>query len=303
MAAEAPGHAPHTPETRDDDAPSTTGASGDNALPATDASGDNALPATGASDGGGQLGNPANNREGQTNPTGGDARNEPHLEARSASPNEAENVDGGFGVGGRGAGGFSGHGWPLRAYRDVFTASPGAATTDTEAPDSSSQTEALKQLATHLEQLKPAPIDTVYLRYAETTKLEDAPLLGFEHPPHPWLIDRRTCGQPGWFGLAISAPGPIATWSRDELATWAIDLIARARPHWPAPLETVVIREKRATFSATPAAEHHRPPPGRTAPGLWLAGDHTATGLPATLEGAVRSGVQCAQHLLTNETS
>ncbi|MGM0477430.1 MAG: FAD-dependent oxidoreductase [Pseudomonadota bacterium] len=156
----------------------------------------------------------------------------------------------------------------------------------------------MANLAAHLEQLKPAPIDTVYLRYPESTRLEGAPLLGFEDPPHPWLIDRRTCGQPGWFGLAVSAPGPLAGWSREQLAEWATTLIARARPDWPAPLATVVIREKRATFSATPEAEHHRPPPGRAAPGLWLAGDHTATGLPATLEGAVRSGVQCARQLI-----
>lgn len=51
-----------------------------------------------------------------------------------------------------------------------------------------------------------------------------------------------------------------------------------------------LIKEKRATFRQTPAAERLRPPAGTVLRNLFLAGDWTATGLPATIEGAIRSG-------------
>jgi uncharacterized protein with NAD-binding domain and iron-sulfur cluster len=55
------------------------------------------------------------------------------------------------------------------------------------------------------------------------------------------------------------------------------------------------LREKRATFSARTGIDALRPGNRTVVPGLWLAGDYTATGLPATLEGAVRSGEACAE--------
>jgi squalene-associated FAD-dependent desaturase len=56
-----------------------------------------------------------------------------------------------------------------------------------------------------------------------------------------------------------------------------------------------IVRERRATFAATPAQDAMRPKPETTWSNLVLAGDWTATGLPATIEGAVRSGVRAAQ--------
>jgi squalene-associated FAD-dependent desaturase len=61
------------------------------------------------------------------------------------------------------------------------------------------------------------------------------------------------------------------------------------------PVHAVVIREKRATFSVTPANEGRRPGPITAAKNLWLAGDWTNTGLPATIEGAIQSGQTCAR--------
>jgi uncharacterized protein with NAD-binding domain and iron-sulfur cluster len=60
-----------------------------------------------------------------------------------------------------------------------------------------------------------------------------------------------------------------------------------------------VVKEKRATISAT-AAQEARRSPTRTehAANLVLAGDWTATGLPATIEGAIRSGRSAAKALL-----
>lgn len=60
--------------------------------------------------------------------------------------------------------------------------------------------------------------------------------------------------------------------------------IAQALPPWQ------IIREKRATFAATPAEDAKRPGAGTRLANCVLAGDWTATGLPATIEGSIRSG-------------
>ncbi len=61
-----------------------------------------------------------------------------------------------------------------------------------------------------------------------------------------------------------------------------------AMPPWQ------IVRERRATFAALPAQERRRPGAATTYANLWLAGDWTATGLPATIEGAIRSGERAA---------
>ncbi|MGI4952206.1 MAG: hydroxysqualene dehydroxylase HpnE [Janthinobacterium lividum] len=70
----------------------------------------------------------------------------------------------------------------------------------------------------------------------------------------------------------------------------ALQLPATMPPHR-------VVKEKRATFAATPAQEALRPPTRTSFTNLALAGDWTATGLPATIEGAIRSGRAAAATL------
>ena len=64
--------------------------------------------------------------------------------------------------------------------------------------------------------------------------------------------------------------------------------LPRALPPWQ------IVRERRATFAATPIENAKRPGPRTAWTNLFLAGDWTATGLPATLEGAIRSGNRAA---------
>ena len=54
-------------------------------------------------------------------------------------------------------------------------------------------------------------------------------------------------------------------------------------------------KERRATFDQSPAGAAQRPGPRTSITNLWLAGDCTQTGLPATIEGAVRSGETAAR--------
>ncbi|MDQ3906444.1 MAG: FAD-dependent oxidoreductase, partial [Actinomycetota bacterium] len=64
-----------------------------------------------------------------------------------------------------------------------------------------------------------------------------------------------------------------------------------------------VTRERHATFRPAPGSAALRPAPTTATPGLFLAGAYTATGWPATMEGAVRSGEAAATALLDSQTS
>jgi squalene-associated FAD-dependent desaturase len=72
---------------------------------------------------------------------------------------------------------------------------------------------------------------------------------------------------------------------------------------WPATREAGlkrwwVVTEHGATFGVRPGVEAHRPPQRTPVDGLFLAGDWTDTGWPATMEGAVRSGYLAAEGIL-----
>ena len=56
-----------------------------------------------------------------------------------------------------------------------------------------------------------------------------------------------------------------------------------------------VVRERRATFAATPDENAKRPGAATKFANVYLAGDWTDTGLPATIEGAIRSGNRAAE--------
>ena len=62
-------------------------------------------------------------------------------------------------------------------------------------------------------------------------------------------------------------------------------------------MKSTVIKEVNATYSPRPSIDAHRPAATTKWPRVFLAGDWTATGWPATMEGAVRSGYQAAEAL------
>jgi uncharacterized protein with NAD-binding domain and iron-sulfur cluster len=66
-------------------------------------------------------------------------------------------------------------------------------------------------------------------------------------------------------------------------------------------VKATVIKEAAATFSPEPGVDRWRPRQQTAIPRLFLAGDWTATGWPATMEGAVRSGYLAAEALLRSE--
>jgi uncharacterized protein with NAD-binding domain and iron-sulfur cluster len=107
-----------------------------------------------------------------------------------------------------------------------------------------------------------------------------------------WLF-----GFPERLSVTISAAERFLATPREELAEliWGeVQTVAGFEAPLPA---WQIIKEKRATFAATPEQDALRPPAKTQWRNLALAGDWTRTGLPATIEGAIRSGVTAAKVL------
>jgi squalene-associated FAD-dependent desaturase len=105
-----------------------------------------------------------------------------------------------------------------------------------------------------------------------------------------WLF-----GFPDRLSVTISAAERFLATPREELADliWSeVQAVARFKAPLPA---WQIIKEKRATFAATPEQDGLRPPAQTRWRNLALAGDWTRTGLPATIEGAIRSGLAAAR--------
>lgn len=143
------------------------------------------------------------------------------------------------------------------------------------------------------------PIVAAYLAYPEHVRLPFAMVgVGGEQPgTAQWLFDRgRLYGQPGLISAVISAHGRHEALDHDQLAAAIHAEVARFVPGLPPTRWSRIIVEKRATFACTPGIM--RPPPVTPLPGLLLAGDYVAGDYPATIEGAVRSGINAARAAL-----
>ena len=121
-----------------------------------------------------------------------------------------------------------------------------------------------------------------------------AGFLGLVNGTAEWIFIKREV-----VSVTMSAANRMMERPAEEIAiaVWedvrkAVGL-PRPMPPWR------VVKEKRATFAALPEQERHRPSTRTAWRNLFLAGDWTATGLPATIEGAVRSGHKAAQAALT----
>lgn len=142
------------------------------------------------------------------------------------------------------------------------------------------------------------PIATVYLSYPPGPLLP-APMLMLPGPIGQWVFDRRQSGgsDDRLLACVLSAAGPWQTLPDEDLAAALHAELQQTLGPLPPPVWQRTICEQRATFSCRPNLVR---PANRTAlAGLWLAGDYTAGPYPATLEGAVRSGIQVARHILT----
>ena len=124
------------------------------------------------------------------------------------------------------------------------------------------------------------------------------PMLGIINGTTEWVF-----AFPGRLSVTISNADRLMDVPRAMLAQTIWQEVSRAvgiaaeLPPWQ------IVRERRATFAATPV-ENARRPAARTEWGnLALAGDWTATGLPATLESAARSGHRAAELVMSGGTA
>ncbi len=160
--------------------------------------------------------------------------------------------------------------------------------------------------------LRPAPIISINLWFDRAiTALDFVALRG---ATIQWLFNKGHLLAPGespslnaeirgYVSLVISGAHSIIGRSKGDLLGTALDDLGRLLP--PARkarlLRSLVIKERLATFSPSPEAEQSRPTARTSVQGLYLAGDWTSTGFPATIEGAVRSGYTAAREILRAE--
>ena len=115
------------------------------------------------------------------------------------------------------------------------------------------------------------------------------PILGVINGTVQWLF-----AFPGRLSVTISAGDRLIDSPREELAKTIWSEVARLTGLPPTLPPWQIVRERRATFAATPAQDAKRPGAATKWSNLVLAGDWTDTGLPATIEGAIRSGNRAA---------
>ena len=107
----------------------------------------------------------------------------------------------------------------------------------------------------------------------------------------------ETPGNGSYVELVVSCSRSLVEKSKTEIVDLAVK---EAQEFFPGAreaklLKSTVIKEVHATYSPRPGIDQYRPKPDTAWPRVFLAGDWTATGWPATMEGAVRSGYLAAE--------
>lgn len=163
----------------------------------------------------------------------------------------------------------------------------------------------LAELRAKLAKFETSPITGIHLWFdVEITDLKHAVLLDrtiqWMFHKSKLIAARAEAGGASYIELVVSSSKALVEKSRQEI----LDLALRElREFFPAAAEAklvkaTVIKEVNATYSALPGADSYRPPARTTWPRFFLAGDWTATGWPATMEGAVRSGYRAAEEVV-----
>ena len=151
-----------------------------------------------------------------------------------------------------------------------------------------------------LSQLQPAPIVNIHLRYDRPVMAGD--FCYFLDRPLQWVFNRSriagaaspAAGQS--LTVSVSAAWDLVNRPRRELAAMVIAEMRQAFPaaRSAAVADSVVVKQRHATFRCVPGAHRLRPGPRTSSPNLFLAGEWTDTGWPSTMESAVISGYNAA---------
>ena len=156
-------------------------------------------------------------------------------------------------------------------------------------------------LADQLNSFAHSPITSVHLWFdRQVTDLDKAVLLD---TTIEWMYNvsrlqpARHAGPGSYLELVISNSKTLVPLERQQIIDMALRELVLFFPAVAQAtlLKAAVIKEVRATFSVPPGIDRLRPHARSPWPHLYLAGDWTATGWPATMEGAVRSGYLAAE--------
>jgi squalene-associated FAD-dependent desaturase len=181
----------------------------------------------------------------------------------------------------------------------------------------------------HLERFKVSPITGVHLWFDREVTHE--PFITLLDTQTQWIFNKSALYQdartkastvipsaardplsaetgkaPGqYLQLVISACYGLLKKSREEIIELCLKEVRQALPaaRDAQLVKATVIKEAAATFSPEPGVDEWRPAQETKTSGLFLAGDWTATGWPATMEGAVRSGYLAAEAILRSANS
>jgi squalene-associated FAD-dependent desaturase len=166
----------------------------------------------------------------------------------------------------------------------------------------------------HLEKFKVSPITGVHFWFDRQVTSE--PFITLLDTQTQWIFNKtalyvssvgaqhgasETATNAGqYLQLVISASHDLLKKSREEIIELCLKEVRQALPaaYQAQLIKATVIKEAAATFSPEPGVDQWRPGQETRTPGLFLAGDWTATGWPATMEGAVRSGYLAAEAVL-----
>jgi squalene-associated FAD-dependent desaturase len=163
------------------------------------------------------------------------------------------------------------------------------------------QTSTAEPLRQVLARFETSPITGIHLWFdRQITDLDHAVLLGrtiqwMFHKSK--LLARNENGNGSYVELVVSSSKTLVEKSRAEIIELAL---TELREFFPGArdanlVKSTVIKEVHATYSPRPGVDVYRPRPETLWPRVFLAGDWTATGWPATMEGAVRSGYLAAE--------
>ena len=159
----------------------------------------------------------------------------------------------------------------------------------------------------NLTKIKNAPITGVHLWFDR--KVTDEPFITLLDTTTQWIFNKTAlygdstangAGEGQYLQLVISASYELLQKQRQEIVDLCLKEVRQALPlaREAQLLKATVIKEVAATFSPEPGVDRWRPKQETGIRGMFLAGDWTDTGWPATMEGAVRSGYLAAEAVL-----
>lgn len=151
--------------------------------------------------------------------------------------------------------------------------------------------------------LQVSPITSVHFWFDRDVMAE--PFLTLLDRTTQWIFNKSRlsggAGEGRYLQSVISASYGLVERSRQEIINLCLTELRQVLPEAGKArlIKATVVKETAATFSPEPGADRLRPPQRTPLPNLFLAGDWTATGWPATMEGAVRSGYLAAEAVLS----